>query len=82
MFLHDTVHIPFILFQYKMDCCTVLELGIVVCLLVQILRLVFTDCDLQLQWAEKFGKSTGIVLCIYLHYLYRSTSLYGYLWGT
>ena len=42
-----------------MDWCTILELCVIAYLLVQILRLVYTDCDLQLQWAERFGKSTG-----------------------
>ena len=42
-----------------MDWCTILELCVIAYLLVQILRLAYTDCDLQLQWAERFGKSTG-----------------------
>ena len=42
-----------------MDWCTILELCVIAYLLVQILRLIYTDCDLQLQWAERFGKSTG-----------------------
>ncbi|KAL4237768.1 Dehydrogenase/reductase SDR member 7 [Mactra antiquata] len=30
-------------------------------IIVQFLRLVFSDCDLQLQWAEKLGKSTKVL---------------------
>jgi hypothetical protein len=27
--------------------------------IVQLVRLALSDCDLSLQWAEKFGKSVG-----------------------
>ena len=46
-----------------MDWYIILVLSIVLFLLVlflvQIVRFFCADCDLQLQWAEKFGKSTG-----------------------
>ncbi|WAR18269.1 DHRS7-like protein [Mya arenaria] len=42
-----------------MDFCTAIEILAVAVAVIQILRLIFTDCDLQLQWAEKFGQSTA-----------------------
>jgi hypothetical protein len=33
----------------------------VICLIVQCVRLFLSDCDLELQWAEMFGYSTGKV---------------------
>lgn len=49
-----------------MDWYIILVLSIVLFLLVlflvQIVRLFCADCDLQLQWAEKFGKSTGVLV--------------------
>lgn len=42
-----------------MDWCTIIEIVVVAYIAIQILRLIFADCDLQLQWAEKFGRSTG-----------------------
>jgi hypothetical protein len=42
-----------------MDWCTLIEIVVVAYIAIQILRLIFADCDLQLQWAEKFGRSTG-----------------------
>lgn len=42
-----------------MDWCTLIEIAFILYLAIQLLRLVLSDCDLQLQWAEKFGKSTG-----------------------
>lgn len=32
--------------------------GLVICL-VQIIRLIFSDCDLHLQWYCKFGRKLG-----------------------
>lgn len=44
-----------------MDWCTCLELVFVAYFIIQLVRLVFADCDLQLQWSEMFGKSTGLL---------------------
>ncbi|KAH3859181.1 dehydrogenase/reductase SDR family member 7-like [Dreissena polymorpha] len=44
-----------------MDWFTAIEFLLIIYLVVQLLRLLIADCDLQLQWAEKFGKSTGVL---------------------
>lgn len=44
-----------------MEWCTIFQLLVVLYIIVQILRLALGDCDLQLQWAEKLGKSTGVL---------------------
>lgn len=44
-----------------MDWCTLVWIAFVTYIVTQLFRLIFADCDLQLQWSEKFGKSTGVL---------------------
>lgn len=44
-----------------MDWCTTIELVAVTYIVIQLVRLALADCDLQLQWADKLGKSTGVL---------------------
>ncbi|XP_053376864.1 dehydrogenase/reductase SDR family member 7-like [Mercenaria mercenaria] len=44
-----------------MDWCTIVEVAVVAYIVLQLVRLLFADCDLQLQWTDKFGRSTGVL---------------------
>ena len=49
-----------------MEWLTLLQLGVVLYIIIQLVRLLLADCDLQLQWAEKFGNSTGTSINVLL----------------